>query len=70
MAMEMAYPDALVDTKPFGDFALIARARGPGIAQREEAGDRVIIHGTGTVIRQDMLKANDMWSRSRHDRQK
>jgi hypothetical protein len=70
MATEMAYPDALVYAKPFGNFVLIARACSPGIVQREEAGDCIIIHSTGTVIRQDMLKANYVWSRSRHDRQK
>jgi hypothetical protein len=70
MAMERAYPDALVYAKPFGDFVLIARACGSGITQREEAGDCVIIHSAGTVIKQDMLKANNAWSRSRHDRQK
>jgi hypothetical protein len=69
--MKMAYPDTLVHAKPLSDFVLIARAHSPRFAQLEEAGDRVIVHSTSAVPRQDLFKVNDAWSRSRHrhDRQ-
>jgi hypothetical protein len=59
-------PDALVYTKPFGYFTMIARARGPRIAHRQETGSSVIIHGAGTVPGQDLLKANNARSRGRY----
>jgi hypothetical protein len=36
---------------------------------QQETGSGVIIHSTGTVPRQDLLKVNDVWSRGRHIRQ-
>jgi hypothetical protein len=66
VAAKIANPDALVYAKPFGYFTMIARARGPRIAHRQETGSGVIIHGVGTVPGQDLLKANDARSRGRH----
>jgi hypothetical protein len=62
-------PDALIYAKPFGYFMMIVRARGPRVTHRQETGSGVIIHGTGAVPGQYLLKANDVWSRGRHNSQ-
>jgi hypothetical protein len=68
--VKIVNPDALVYAKPFGYFTMIARAQGPRVTHQQETGGGIIVHGAGTVPRQDLLKANDAWSsRGRHIRQ-
>ena len=60
------YPNALIHAKPSGDFAMVARTRGPGIAQRQEARDGIVIYSASAVPRQNFFKANNARRRKRH----
>ena len=60
------YPNTLIHAKPSSDFAMVARTRGPGIAQRQEAHNSVVIYSASAVPRQDFFKANNAQRRKRH----